>query len=164
MVNVIGIVLGLQTECASGAIGLAVFAFYGRHRVGRVKLHTWLVCIGEHNNFCFIANGGGHRVAADHKVCIIAAEGFDAGFIIIRIPANGFGCEKIHSRAIYRNDFSRGDAIFPVDRIAIRIHLHNMPVDRSVSGTIEIKIAVICKVYNGILICLCIIFDLHRYQ
>ena len=58
MVNAIGIVLHLQAECTSGAIGLAVFAFYGRHRIGRVKLHTWLVCIGEHNNSCFIANGG----------------------------------------------------------------------------------------------------------
>ena len=157
MVDAVRVMLGLQTEGTAGAVLFSAFSLSVGQRVGCIKLHTGLIRISDHGNAGLISNSGCHWVAANHKIGIESAKRFDTGFVIVRIPADGLWCTEIHSSAFYRNDLPCGHTVVCIECKLICFDFHHMLIDVPVSGTVEIEVAVVCEVHNGILVRFCII-------
>ena len=91
-------------------------------------------------------------MTAYYKGGIVSAGKFYARFIVFDVFSDGFRLSEIHCGVFDRGKFSCRKAVFVTNGESFRIYFKNVVMYVSASRSVKIKIAVVGKVKNGVLI------------
>ena len=157
--------LRFETERAVNGVILIRLMHSRRQRVGGIQLHSRLICKRLHRYTAIIAGcNSGSAVAESlyRKIMVETAEHLNLLSLIVYILTNRFCVSEIERCTRYGQHLARRHTFVIVRRIEIGVYLKRLAVYRAAVMSVEIEIAVICKVSQRVFVAHGIVFYFKR--
>ena len=161
MVNAVGEVLRLQTESTAGEIFCAVFTRSAGGEIGGIQLYTGLIRGSGHHDTRLIAHCHRRGRTAEDLIGVIAVAQLYTGLFRIHFVTDGVHGTKIHGSTCHGENFSGREAGLIAHVEGLGVDLHPVSVHIATAVTVEIEVAVVGQIQDGVLIRLGVVAQLQ---
>ena len=152
MVNAVGIMLGFQAECCAVGVFLTALSCSGTGEIGGIELYTGLIGEDGHDDPGLVAHGHCRRRSADNIIRVVTTAALHTGLLGVDPISDGVHGAEVHGSTFYGNNVTGGQAGFVSQMEGLCMDLHPVSVDAAGAVAVEIEVAVVGQIQNGVLI------------